>query len=224
MSSNSSLSEFLCFVQILISALSLASLLPFLYYEYSCAMKIVKYFFALILLLALFPLFSRQTLAKCVSGLSLSEYRKQADIVISGTVNVVRDKDFFVVSDMYYKGRGPETVRIIGSMSDADISTIDFLPDQGKRYLLFLKFTDSDGLRTNVCMGNRMIEQGLSVADKTALGTSKLTPTPTPPGAFHNEYRFSTPAITIMVLSGGIIFWLLSMSFSWKGHKRKKKG
>ncbi len=179
-------------------------------------------FFAWIITLVLW--FTPKTaLAKC-AVLTTQEYRKQADIVLSGTATIVVGQDAFISVDKYYKGRGPETVRMTGNVSDKGVSSIDFKPEEGKKYLLFFKLTDTDELRTTACMGNKEIPDGVGAADTIALGKSKFTnPTPTPLQIFHSNYSVKKPALLVMILSGGIIFCLLLASFGKQKKRQKKK-
>ncbi len=162
--------------------------------------------------------------AMCVERGSFKEYRKQADIVLSGTATIVVGKDGFVSVDEYFKGRGPQTVRVTGRTSENGESSEDFQLEEGKKYLLFLKIAGSDQLRTTNCMGNKLLDaSGLSEADKDAIGRSKISMTPTPSEAFHNSYKMTPLSLSVMFFSGGAIFLLLLLSIL-NDKKRKKSG
>ena len=151
--------------------------------------------------------------ASCANPLTLTEYRKQADIVVAGTATIVVDNDAFISVDQYYKGHGPDTIRVTGKVSDTGQSSIEYRFEEGQKYLLFMQFGDTDQLHTTMCMGNKLLAAGdLSAEDKAALGRSKLSLTPTGSIAFHSEYKMSGTSLLMMVVSGTLLCVLLLIS------------
>lgn len=177
-----------------------------------------------IVLSGMVGLFSPQALAMCVDRGSLKEYRQAADIVVVGTASIVVDNDGFISVDEYIKGHGPDTVRVTGRAAKDSISSIDFQLQEGKKYLLFLNFAGSDQLRTDACAGNKELgTEGLSAADRSALGKSKITQVVREKLKTGNHYVITTQAMVLMVTSGSIIFGLLLMSILKERKKIKAK-
>jgi hypothetical protein len=182
---------------------------------------------ALFLCLGFFFASTYPVAAMCVKLDSFQAYRKQADIVLSGTATIVVGKDGFVSVDEYFKGHGPQTVRVTGLATDSGISSEDFQLEEGQKYLLFLKIIGggSDQLRTNSCMGNKLVSAtGLSPSDRQALGKSKISMTPTPSEAFHTMYKMTPVSLFVMFFSGGAIFLLLLLSIVNEKKRKRTKG
>lgn len=142
------------------------------------------------------------TFASCAPPASTSENTTRADVVISGTITELTDKYALLEVETYYKGQGPDTLKVTGRISPNSYSSVDLELTKGARYLLFLKGGPKDILQANACNGSRILTNGLSREEQNGLGTG-ATPSAKPATV---QDRDVTPGYA---LAAGLLIGLL---------------
>lgn len=163
----------------------------------------------IVLLLFVFSFtFPRPIYASCIGPLSVNEYKEDADVVVIGTVNGLQNGTANFLVEKYFKGSGEKEIKVSGSESSVKgvVTSVDYTFSDGERYLLFLNQTDSDVLKTNLCMGNRIIENELSSEEIDALGTG-ISPELLPPLVSQDKNTLLIVSFFI-VSSGALLFFL----------------
>lgn len=114
------------------------------------------------------------TFASCAPPASISENTARADVVVSGTITALTDKYALLGVERYYKGQGPDTLKVTGRISPNSYSSVDLELTKDARYLLFLKGDPKDTLQANACNGSRILTNGLSQEEQSGLGTGAI--------------------------------------------------
>lgn len=162
----------------------------------------LKFCLAVILAVLTLTFQTASTFASCAPPASVSENTARADLVVTGKVTNLTDNYALLEVQTYYKGQGPDLLKVSGRISPTSVSSVDFEFAQGSRYLLFLKGNSSDTLLTNSCDGSRVLTSGLSQEEQSSLG-SGATPSAKPVAQGTNIY------LTYYALASGLLVGLL---------------
>lgn len=171
----------------------------------------------------LFLLLPGNVLASCAGPMSLQEYKERADVIVVGKVTERNDEGHAsLVVDKYYKGHGPNTISFTGRENFIDVTSIDFKPEVGKTYLLFLSLING-GLKTNACDGNKVLTNGLlpveeKVLEESQLPSPAISPTPVP-----NGIKFTWQTFMIGLTLALILMAPFFLSAKKSQSKTKKK-
>lgn len=129
---------------------------------------------------------STQAIASCALPASISENTARANVVVVGTVIDISEKYAILKVETYYKGQGPDVLKVTGRISPNSYSSVDLELTDGARYLLFLKGKSGEILRANACDGSRLLTAGLSADEQSGLGTG-ATPSAKPAAVQHRD-------------------------------------
>ncbi len=148
-------------------------------------------------------------LASCAPPVSLEEYRDRADLVVLGTVQGAAGRHVNVAVERYFKGQGPQLIRVTGRQSDDPraVTSVDFEFQDGSRYLLFLRKSATQELRTDACAGNRPVGSQLTAEEAGVLGDGSA---PRPTAAFPEASEELMRGASIVVsLAAVVSVWVL---------------
>lgn len=140
--------------------------------------------------------------ASCAPPGTTADNSARSDIVVTGTIS--KSYDTYALLDVatYYKGSGPDLLKVSGRISPSSVSSVDLELTEGSDYLLFLKGQTKDILRANACDGSRLLNSGLSSDEQNSLG-SGATPSAKPV----SQAKSVNP--TDLALAGGTLVGLL---------------
>lgn len=171
---------------------------------------LVKVHLALLIYIVAELALATPVLASC-AAFSLAQHKDRADIIALGTIQNNSSTYASLDVEKYFKGEGPELLRVTGQASKEVVTSNDFSFQKGKRYLLFLK-NDPDGIfRTNLCMGTREITNNLTDKETLVLGNGYA---PTTQGASETPKDVPIALIITLGIIGVIVFsaWRLKRS------------